>query len=154
MDLNFVQKLISQPQLLVANHKLSLPKKKKNHKLFGNSRSKLEQYKGIRTNSSVISGNTGYDKHEVECDYELNHKRLHVWSSRQCSWKVVLLPLEEQPKSSTCKCWSKDLSCYISRHLQVKNLTGKKGDQIRERNLIYIAITLILIKQQGSKLDQ
>ena len=77
LDLNFVQKLINQPQLLIANHKLSLPKKK-NHKLFGNSISKLEQYKGIRTNGSVISGNTGYDKHEEECDYELNHKRLHV----------------------------------------------------------------------------
>lgn len=87
---------------------------------------KIKPIKGWRTNSSVVSSNARYDKHEVECDDELKRKRLQVRPSRKCSYKPVLVPVEYQPKGSARHCWSQDLSWYISWHLQDINLTKEK----------------------------
>jgi hypothetical protein len=48
----------------------------------------------IGTYSSVIGGDTGYDEHEVECDYKLNNKGLQIGSCRHCSCEVILLALK------------------------------------------------------------
>lgn len=63
----------------------------------------------MRSYRSVIGGNAGYDKHEVEGDDEFNHEGLEVWARWKCSCELVVRAGEEKSESSTCKRGSKHL---------------------------------------------
>lgn len=46
------------------------------------------------TDSSVVGGDAGDDKHEVEGDDEFDHKGLQIRASWTCPCEEIMLPLE------------------------------------------------------------